>query len=94
MTIPVSRSRTVTARIDTGPAPDTANPIPTPGMSREEHQLHTLYELADDVVVDGVAYSRAEWDRIRDGFQPDTVETPTPATRRTRPTWNGTDAPF
>lgn len=97
MTTPVSRSRTVTVRIDTDstPGPVAGNTAPAPAMSVEEYQLRTLHELADDVIVDGVAYSRTECDRIQDGVQRiPTVETPAPAARCARSTWNGTDAPF
>ncbi|MER6520004.1 hypothetical protein ABT246_24510 [Streptomyces sp. NPDC001553] len=78
--------------LDTAPPPST----PAPTMSREEYQLRTLDELADDVIVDGVAYSRTEWERIQDGGAQHTTtdETLAPAARRTRSTWNGTDAPF
>lgn len=105
MTIPVSRSHTVTARIEmpvrtpARPVQVAGSPVPAPVMSMEEYQRRTLDELADDVIVGGVAYSRTEWDRIQDGAQhTTTVETPAPApvpaARRTRPTWNGIDAPF
>ncbi|MEU9420976.1 hypothetical protein [Streptomyces sp. NPDC048272] len=98
MTIPVSRPRTVTAHIETPdspPAQAAGNPVPAPAMSMDEYQRRTLEELADDIIVGGVAYSRNEWDRMQDGAQhTNPVETPAPATRRTRSTWNGTDAPF
>ncbi|WP_327309700.1 hypothetical protein OG730_42430 (plasmid) [Streptomyces sp. NBC_01298] len=86
-----------TVRVDPAPAPAAPAAVPAlaPVMSAEEYQLRTLEELADDIIVDGVAYSRTEWDRIQDGVHHTTTdETPAPAAQRTRPTWNGTDAPF
>ncbi|MFD6470520.1 hypothetical protein [Streptomyces goshikiensis] len=96
MTTRIEHPATVTARIDDSDTLSAAlNPTPALLMSREESQHRTWEELADDIIVDGVAYSRAEWDRIQEGVQHATTdETPAPATRRTRSTWNGTDAPF
>lgn len=94
MTTAVTRSHTVTARIDTpGNAPAPAVPNTAPAMSAEEYQLRTLHELADDIIDCGVAYSRAEWERAEDGVRTTTTEE-APAAQRTRPTWDGTEAPF
>ncbi|MFB7836190.1 hypothetical protein [Streptomyces sp. NPDC056056] len=87
-----TRSQTVTLNVDSTARLHTA---PAPAMSAEEYQRRTLEELADDVIVDGVAYSRAEWDRMQDGGQHTTTdEMPTPTAPRTQPVWDGTGAPF
>ncbi|MEV6676245.1 hypothetical protein AB0N09_05160 [Streptomyces erythrochromogenes] len=97
MTTAVSRSHTVTVRIDADstPAPAAGNPAPAPAMSMDEYQRRTLEELADDVIVCGVAYSRTEWEAAEDGVQRSTSTTDeTPAARNRPSTWNGSEAPF
>ncbi|MFE2850184.1 hypothetical protein ACFXJO_03525 [Streptomyces lavendulae] len=113
MTTPVTRSHTVTVRIDTAPeaavdstqaAPAAPAPASAPVMSADEYQWRTRDELADDVIVDGVPYSRAEWDRMQDGGQHTTTDKDSvhrahaaegaPTVRRAPSVWNGTDAPF
>ncbi|MFE4304812.1 hypothetical protein ACFRR6_01850 [Streptomyces sp. NPDC056891] len=113
MTTPVSRSHTVTARIDTDTTPTPAAldstpmaraAVPASVMSAEEYQRRTLEELADDLIVDGVAYSRAEWEAAEDGVHRTTTiedgpdharpEEDVPAAGRASSVWNGTDAPF
>ncbi|MFE8941181.1 hypothetical protein ACFYNX_27365 [Streptomyces sp. NPDC007872] len=74
---------------------DDITPAPAPVMSVEEYQRRTLDELAGGVIVDCVAYSRAEWDGIQDGGQHTTAdERPTRTARRTQTACDGTEAPF
>ncbi|MEV6683379.1 hypothetical protein AB0N09_41995 [Streptomyces erythrochromogenes] len=84
-----------TVRLDAVPTPDLAavNTAPAPAMSMDEYQRRTLEELADDIIVCGVAYSRTEWEAAEDGVQRTTTDE-APAAQRTRPSWDGTEAPF
>ncbi|MFE0778900.1 hypothetical protein [Streptomyces sp. NPDC058861] len=85
----------LTAVVETWNSADCDDSTPAPPMSAEEYQLRTLDELADDVIVDGVAYGRAEWDRMQDGGQHTTAdEMPAPTAPQTQTTWDGTQAPF
>ncbi|MEU9420984.1 hypothetical protein [Streptomyces sp. NPDC048272] len=96
MTSAVTRSHTVTARIETPdstPAPARSAGNTAPAISRDKYQLGTLHELA--AIIEGRGRLQPDRvNRIQDGVQHATVETPAPAAHRTRPTWNGTDAPF
>ncbi|MEV6683384.1 hypothetical protein AB0N09_42020 [Streptomyces erythrochromogenes] len=86
-----------TVQLDSAPAPARTDidSTPAPAMSRDEYQRRTLEELADDVIVCGVAYSRAEWERAEYGVQSTTIDAEeAPAAQRTRLAWDGTDAPF
>ncbi|MFJ5635009.1 hypothetical protein ACIQF5_20520 [Streptomyces goshikiensis] len=77
MTTLIRRPATVTSRID---APTT--PAPAPVMSAEEHQLRPQEELADDIIVCGVAYSRTKWDAAEGGVHRTTTAEDNP--RRVR----------
>lgn len=98
MAMPRPRPRTVTVRIDdtgTDTVPAAVNRAAAPPMSLDEYQRLTLEELADDVIVDGVAYSRTEWERAEYGVQrTTTADDEPPAAQRTQTPWNGTDAPY
>ncbi|MFD4247292.1 hypothetical protein ACFWP3_37750 [Streptomyces sp. NPDC058525] len=104
MTTHVQRPATVSARIDDDSTRVPAAVYPAPAMSVEEYQRRTLEELADDVIVGGVAYSRAEWEAAEEGVRRTTTDEDdprrvraaevAPAARRAPSVWNGTDAPF
>ncbi|WP_129291929.1 hypothetical protein [Streptomyces lydicus] len=54
---------------------------PVPVLSPAEYQAMTLHEVADELVVGAVAYSRSEWEPDpEDGVRHRTHTTPTTAT--------------